>query len=989
MDPSSYNLFGNDNYLWNIRSYDISGNYDQGMKLDPSSNFAFRRNGSTIATLGSNLITPSTSSLYDGLDVSGTYFSNSVSALRIPADTSDNRPAGVAGYIRYNTNTNVIEYWNASTNSWISISDPPPILTNVSPSYFNIGIDNSFNLTGSNFSSTGVSIVAIGNNGTGTTVNPTVSTYVTQNSATVIFDTSATHLLTDISNQLPFAVRITNSTSNLSSLLVNSINGTNIGPIITQPSLPQVAPYPTFPVQDPCANFIVAGTDVDNAHYPLTFAFISGTAGGINNITQIDSSSALIKVPSGNRTSSINGNYPYRLRVTDASNNYNESDLNITLANPLFTSLTPTTIRPSITTPISLLGNYFVVDSSLSFFYNTNPSIQGTVSNTSYVSTSNLTFNMNASTVGYYDISINNGIVSTGSSSVLAVGLVNATITNTNSTVDISYVAVDGTTIISSPVINGFTLYQFKVSSNTTTGSAIFSLNQSVSGDLLIVGGGAGSGNSSGGGGGGQVTEVSDVTLTANTPYSIIIGGGGTSAAGGPGSVGGNGGTSTFGVYTANPGQAAAGYGGPWPWGGVSGSGLRGGSGQNSSAGGGAGAREPGEGAHLAIVFGNTNGGKGGDGRSSSITGSLRYYGGGGGGPSNPDPGGAGGLGGGGNGGQGTSGTTVLATAGTPHTGGGGGGGANNPGTTGGSGIVIVKVPSWTTYNIPTKDITVPGTLTYYKRYLNSGGTPIAGPVSGGSTIYYITAGTGNITPNFTGTVNFLALAGGGGGGGQFGGGGGAGEFLISSASVNSSTSYPLSVGAGGAGASPGANSGTKGGNTTLFGSTLNGGGGGGGGSIVTGGTGGSGGGGSGASGGGGTFSNGGSSSKPAGGLGNNGGGGVSAASTDAGGGGGGAGGVGQNGVDGTGGTGGVATSSTFTGTGDSLKYAGGGGGGQFQAGTGGLPGGCGFPSNGSPTTWGSIAGNGSIGSGGGGGTNVATGGAGGTGLIILKFLSF
>ena len=133
MDPSSYNLFGNDSYLWNVRAYDIPGNYNQGMKLDPSSNFSFRRNGDTIATLGSNLITPSTSSLYDGLDVSGTYFSNSVSAIRIPADTSDNRPSGVAGYMRYNTTTDVIEYWNASINSWVPISEPSPIVSAVSP----------------------------------------------------------------------------------------------------------------------------------------------------------------------------------------------------------------------------------------------------------------------------------------------------------------------------------------------------------------------------------------------------------------------------------------------------------------------------------------------------------------------------------------------------------------------------------------------------------------------------------------------------------------------------------------------------------------------------------------------------------------------------------------------------------------------------------------------------------------------------------------
>ena len=133
----------NDGSLWSIRANDISGNYNQGMNLDPSSNFAFSRSGATIATLGSNLITPSTSSLYDGLDVSGTYFSNSVSALRIPADTSNNRPAGVAGYIRYNTDTNFIEYWNANTNAWVPISEPPPEITSISPTYYPKGTTQS------------------------------------------------------------------------------------------------------------------------------------------------------------------------------------------------------------------------------------------------------------------------------------------------------------------------------------------------------------------------------------------------------------------------------------------------------------------------------------------------------------------------------------------------------------------------------------------------------------------------------------------------------------------------------------------------------------------------------------------------------------------------------------------------------------------------------------------------------------------------------
>ena len=364
MDPSSYNLFGNDSYLWNVRAYDIPGNYNQGMKLDPSSNFSFRRNGDTIATLGSNLITPSTSSLYDGLDVSGTYFSNSVSAIRIPADTSDNRPSGVAGYMRYNTTTDVIEYWNASINSWVPISEPSPIVSAVSPTYFNVDVSNSFNLTGSNFSSAGVSIVAIGTNGSGTIVSPTVSTYVSQNSATVLFDASATQSLYDISGQLPFAMRLTNNNSGFSSLLQNSILSANVGPVVVQPN-PQTIPFQTFPVQDPSANFKIVGQDQGiPTHYPFSsIAITSGTAGNINSVGAIDVSSALVTVPVGQRSSATAGTYPFTVRLIDASGGNTTTTLNLALANPLYTSITPTVIRPSTTTSISLLGNYFVIDS--------------------------------------------------------------------------------------------------------------------------------------------------------------------------------------------------------------------------------------------------------------------------------------------------------------------------------------------------------------------------------------------------------------------------------------------------------------------------------------------------------------------------------------------------------------------------------------------------------------------------------------------------
>jgi hypothetical protein len=51
----------------------------------------------------------------------GTYFSNSVTSIRLPADSTANRPPqGLRGYIRYNTDLsqNNIEYYNGSVPAW-------------------------------------------------------------------------------------------------------------------------------------------------------------------------------------------------------------------------------------------------------------------------------------------------------------------------------------------------------------------------------------------------------------------------------------------------------------------------------------------------------------------------------------------------------------------------------------------------------------------------------------------------------------------------------------------------------------------------------------------------------------------------------------------------------------------------------------------------------------------------------------------------------
>ena len=55
----------------------------------------------------------------------GSYYTNNVSAMRIAADSSANRPtiaSSLAGFIRYNTDINHLEYYNASTLSWSQLS---------------------------------------------------------------------------------------------------------------------------------------------------------------------------------------------------------------------------------------------------------------------------------------------------------------------------------------------------------------------------------------------------------------------------------------------------------------------------------------------------------------------------------------------------------------------------------------------------------------------------------------------------------------------------------------------------------------------------------------------------------------------------------------------------------------------------------------------------------------------------------------------------
>jgi len=255
---------------------------------------------------------------------------------------------------------------------------------------------------------------------------------------------------------------------------------------------------------------------------------------------------------------------------------------------------------------------------------------------------------------------------------------------------------------------------------------------------LVIAGGGAGgSGAHAGAGGAGGFRSASSVSITPGTTYTVTVGSGGTGVVnqGGSTQSGSDSSISGSGITTIT---SAGGGGGAYGHNTVAAAGGSGGGGapNNNNTGPGASGNTPstnpsqgndggdgytsdgggpnyatGGGGGAGAVGGNGSssaGGVGGAGASSSITGSAVTYAGGGGGSCYSDGGGPSGAGGSGGGGAG-GGSGNTPGAGTVNTGSGGGGasgGSAKAGGNGGTGVVIISVPtakySGTTSGSPT-----------------------------------------------------------------------------------------------------------------------------------------------------------------------------------------------------------------------------------------------------------------------------------------------
>ena len=311
--------------------------------------------------------------------------------------------------------------------------------------------------------------------------------------------------------------------------------------------------------------------------------------------------------------------------------------------------------------------------------------------------------------------------------------------------------------------------------------------------------------------GGSDGTPSSIVHPSLNSGTGIVATGGGYGSYN-PGANGGGGGSGGGGAYTSSNGGAteaspdglsptvqgtAGGPGGSAP-------GYGGGGGGGATAAGTAGGVPGGDhvagagGAGLQVLIAGPAPATTGIGAKNPSNSQYQYFaGGGGGGGGYPggsgDKGAAGGVGGGGNGADGPHGDDAVAQSGESGTGGGGGGGTGyiaNSAANGGSGIVVVR------YQIASIAATAKatgGAISFYN----------------GKTIHTFNGnGTFATTPDWnagTNEVEYVCVGGGGGGGGTDpncwgAGGGGGGQMRTGTTTITHPAPVAIAIGAGGNG---------------------------------------------------------------------------------------------------------------------------------------------------------------------------------------------
>jgi len=709
----------------------------------------------------------------------GTYYSNGVSAIRIPTDSSANRPPNAyAGYIRYNTNDNFIEYYNSNTSSWLPISQQSPVITNVTPSY--ISQDTSFNvysITGSNFNiNTSISFVGVDNSLSYTsTTSFSSSTFVTATASYAFSDITA--------NPSGYYLIVTNQDSGLS-FQYGTIITFNSAPVWSTPSSSLGVSYSnlTFTTANSPFTPLVA---ID-PNTPITYYYSTPPVG--TTIT-LDAGTGKLIGTTPTVTSSTTYNF-YAI----AKDGLAVPAISV----PRLFSFTILTSRANITGSSTYSVGY--TDANGQNYSATTP-ISGGYTVYWFTAASSATFTTSSYTPSYLTYLVVGGGGGGGggdsSGSGGGGGGAGGVLTGI-----LSISASTGYTVTVGTGGAGGTGANFGGQGADTTFGSIVVSGGGGGGNNFVIGS---SGNGSGGGGGWRNLAAGGIVVTPTNPPQ--------------GNAGGN-------ALLTNAGATGRGGGG----GGVMMEGVNG-SGNNANAynatstAGGTG----GNGMNFTMVQGTT------------IPGAATGYGGGGGGGAYDRPAGLTYIGGGGAGALQTGTTSVVnGTAGTANTGGGGGGASTGAsagaatGGAGGSGFILLRHLTAPISNT-LASYTI-GTGGYTISYVNNANTVVGSAVVGGYTVVsfpatslvnqvipttangstYTIASSSTQTYTFTptstmGPVAYLIVGGGGGGGCRFGGGGGAGGVVYGYATLTNGTAYTITVGAGGAGASTDTTSGVAG----------------------------------------------------------------------------------------------------------------------------------------------------------------------------------
>jgi hypothetical protein len=184
----------------------------------------------SVGDASTTVMTSSNALLVNGnMTAYGAYSTNAVSAMRIPHGNSASRPTSnlSPGYIRYNTDINLVEYYKSSASIWLPLYSPPQLKTLTTSNTPNTYIfqDVSYNqyvyLTGINFDSSVNLVSFLGADGSNNFFSPSViwNSYTSLTAQVP----PASYTGQGINTASPYSVTVSSSLSGMSSMLSSSL----------------------------------------------------------------------------------------------------------------------------------------------------------------------------------------------------------------------------------------------------------------------------------------------------------------------------------------------------------------------------------------------------------------------------------------------------------------------------------------------------------------------------------------------------------------------------------------------------------------------------------------------------------------------------------------------------------------------------------------------------------------------------------------------